>query len=219
MFFSNCAPESRITMEVHTEVYNLDAGRIKDYLSYGIEGRGEEAAYGGGWRSRGVEVVGERCIWGAGEVEDEVLALVVDVVILEAEEEAEPVEEVAIMGMIISDKTKLQNEKVLRVLQYLDDVIQHQGNKRCVMKAHKLPIGRLKWFSVQEPGSDDCGVNTARCFDLEQFNEEEAAKLKFTSEEGRINLVLDLILCGENIIRNEVIQKAQQKYRNTRRII
>ncbi|KAG5553816.1 hypothetical protein RHGRI_011629 [Rhododendron griersonianum] len=33
LFFSNCAPESRVTMDVRTEVYNLDAGRIKDYLS------------------------------------------------------------------------------------------------------------------------------------------------------------------------------------------
>ncbi|XP_058195390.1 uncharacterized protein LOC131311821 [Rhododendron vialii] len=115
-------------------------------------------------------------------------------------------------------KLKVQNEKVLRVLQYLDDLIQHLGNNGCVKKAHKLPIKRLKWLPIQEPGSDDCGVYTAKYFDLKQFNEEEAAKLKFTSEEGRNNLILDLILCGENIIRNEVIRKAQQKYRNTRRI-
>ncbi|KAF7147806.1 hypothetical protein RHSIM_Rhsim03G0056000 [Rhododendron simsii] len=76
-------------------------------------------------------------------------------------------------------KPKVQNEKVLRVLEYLDDVIQHLGNNGCVMKAHKLPIKRLKWLPVQEPGSDDCGVHTAKYFDLEQFNEEEAAKLRF----------------------------------------
>ncbi|XP_058184524.1 uncharacterized protein LOC131301994 isoform X2 [Rhododendron vialii] len=116
-------------------------------------------------------------------------------------------------------KPKVQNEKVLRVLEYLDDVIQHLGNNGCVMKAHKLPIKRLKWLPVQEPGSDDCGVHTAKYFDLEQFNEEEAVKLRFNSEEGRNNLILDLILCGENVIRNEVIRKAQEKYRNTRRII
>ncbi|KAI8535836.1 hypothetical protein RHMOL_Rhmol10G0205600 [Rhododendron molle] len=108
-------------------------------------------------------------------------------------------------------KPKVQNEKVMRVLSYLDDVIQHLGNNGRVMKAHKLPIKRLKWLPVQEPGSDDCGVHTAKYFDLEQFNEEEAAKLRFTFEEGRNNLILDLILCGENEIRNEVIRKAQEK--------
>ncbi|KAI8554774.1 hypothetical protein RHMOL_Rhmol05G0122700 [Rhododendron molle] len=73
------------------------------------------------------------------------------------------------------------------------------------MKVHKLPIKRLKWLPVQELGSDDCGVHTTKYFDLDQFNEEEAAKLKFTFEEGRNNFILDLILSGENIIRNEVI--------------
>ncbi|KAG5558061.1 hypothetical protein RHGRI_008087 [Rhododendron griersonianum] len=51
-------------------------------------------------------------------------------------------------------KSKVQNEKVLRVLEYLDDVIQHLGNNGSVMKAHKLPIKRLKWLPVQESGSD-----------------------------------------------------------------
>ncbi|KAI8571217.1 hypothetical protein RHMOL_Rhmol01G0101700 [Rhododendron molle] len=115
-------------------------------------------------------------------------------------------------------KPKVQNEKVLRVLEYLVDVIQHLGNNGSVMKAHKLPIKRPKWLPVQEPGSDDCGVHTAKYFDLEQFNEEEAANLRFTSEEGRNKLILDLILCGENEIRNDVIRKAQEKYRNTRRM-
>ncbi|KAF7126276.1 hypothetical protein RHSIM_Rhsim11G0070800 [Rhododendron simsii] len=73
-------------------------------------------------------------------------------------------------------KPKVQDEKVLRVLEYLDDVIQYLGNNGCVMKAYKLPIKRLKWLPVQEPGSDDCGVHTAKYFDLEQFNGEEAAK-------------------------------------------
>ncbi|KAI8551491.1 hypothetical protein RHMOL_Rhmol06G0190600 [Rhododendron molle] len=80
-------------------------------------------------------------------------------------------------------------------------------------------FSRLKWLPVQEPGSDDCGVHTTKYFDLKQFNEEEAAKLRFTSKEGRNNLILDLILYGENVIKNEVIRKAQEKYRNTRRII
>ncbi|KAI8538529.1 hypothetical protein RHMOL_Rhmol09G0110500 [Rhododendron molle] len=74
-------------------------------------------------------------------------------------------------------KTKVQNEKVLRVFQYLDDVIQHLGNNGYVMKAHKLPIRRLKWLPVQEPGSNDCGVHTAKYFNLKQFNEKEAAKV------------------------------------------
>ncbi|KAF7113094.1 hypothetical protein RHSIM_RhsimUnG0161200 [Rhododendron simsii] len=78
-------------------------------------------------------------------------------------------------------KPKVQNEKVLRVLEYLDDVIQHLGNNGCVMKDHKLPIKRLKWLPVQEPGSDDCGVHTAKYFDLEQFNEEEAAKFSISA--------------------------------------
>ncbi|KAM7464111.1 hypothetical protein LguiA_032232 [Lonicera macranthoides] len=36
LFFSNCAPESQVTMNVKTEVYNLDDGKIKDYLSAGL---------------------------------------------------------------------------------------------------------------------------------------------------------------------------------------
>ncbi|KAF7153850.1 hypothetical protein RHSIM_Rhsim01G0048300 [Rhododendron simsii] len=96
---------------------------------------------------------------------------------------------------------------------------QMESVKAMGFGAHKLPIKRLKWLPVQEPGSDDCGVHTAKYFDLEQFNEEEAAKLRFSSEEDRNSLILDLILCGENVIRNKVIRKAQEKYCNTRRII
>ncbi|KAH7842791.1 hypothetical protein Vadar_009310 [Vaccinium darrowii] len=36
LFFANCAPESQVTMDVRTEVYNLDAGGVKDYLSAGL---------------------------------------------------------------------------------------------------------------------------------------------------------------------------------------
>ncbi|XP_047332129.1 protein CANDIDATE G-PROTEIN COUPLED RECEPTOR 7-like [Impatiens glandulifera] len=36
LFFANCGPESRVTMDVYTEIYNLDAGGEKDYLSAGI---------------------------------------------------------------------------------------------------------------------------------------------------------------------------------------
>ncbi|XP_060201724.1 protein CANDIDATE G-PROTEIN COUPLED RECEPTOR 7-like isoform X2 [Lycium barbarum] len=32
LFFANCAPESKVSMDVRTELYNLD-GRVKDYLS------------------------------------------------------------------------------------------------------------------------------------------------------------------------------------------
>ncbi|XP_057970345.1 protein CANDIDATE G-PROTEIN COUPLED RECEPTOR 7-like [Malania oleifera] len=35
LFFANCAPESAVTMDVRTEVYNLDDGGVKDYLSAG----------------------------------------------------------------------------------------------------------------------------------------------------------------------------------------
>lgn len=35
LFFANCAPESKVSMEVRTELYNLD-GRVKDYLSAGL---------------------------------------------------------------------------------------------------------------------------------------------------------------------------------------
>ncbi|XP_052175903.1 protein CANDIDATE G-PROTEIN COUPLED RECEPTOR 7-like [Diospyros lotus] len=35
LFFANCAAESKVTMDVHTEVYNLDDGGVKDYLSAG----------------------------------------------------------------------------------------------------------------------------------------------------------------------------------------
>lgn len=34
LFFANCAPESKVSMDVRTELYNLD-GRVKDYLSAG----------------------------------------------------------------------------------------------------------------------------------------------------------------------------------------
>ncbi|KAM7526281.1 hypothetical protein LguiA_016183 [Lonicera macranthoides] len=36
LFFANCAPESQVTMDVRTEVYNLDPGSVKDYLSAGL---------------------------------------------------------------------------------------------------------------------------------------------------------------------------------------
>lgn len=36
LFFANCAPESQVTMDVHTELYNLDAGGVKDYLPAGL---------------------------------------------------------------------------------------------------------------------------------------------------------------------------------------
>ncbi|KAI8542798.1 hypothetical protein RHMOL_Rhmol08G0168100 [Rhododendron molle] len=65
----------------------------------------------------------------------------------------------------------------------------------------------------------DCGVHTCKYFDLEQFNEKESAKLKFKSKEGRKNLLLELMLCGENNNRNVLIRKAQQKYSSTRRKI
>ncbi|KAK9290024.1 hypothetical protein L1049_008187 [Liquidambar formosana] len=35
LFFANCAPESTVSMRVRTEVYNFDAGGVKDYLSAG----------------------------------------------------------------------------------------------------------------------------------------------------------------------------------------
>ncbi|KAL3327899.1 hypothetical protein AABB24_035526 [Solanum stoloniferum] len=35
LFFANCAPESKVSMDVGTELYNLD-GRVKDYLSAGL---------------------------------------------------------------------------------------------------------------------------------------------------------------------------------------
>ncbi|CAA2967542.1 GPR107-like [Olea europaea subsp. europaea] len=37
LFFANCAPESTVSMDVMTELYNLDdRGRVKDYLSAGL---------------------------------------------------------------------------------------------------------------------------------------------------------------------------------------
>ncbi|KAL6534237.1 Protein CANDIDATE G-PROTEIN COUPLED REPTOR 7 [Orobanche hederae] len=37
LFFANCAPESTVSMNVRTELYNLDGlGRVKDYLSAGL---------------------------------------------------------------------------------------------------------------------------------------------------------------------------------------
>ncbi|KAK4772865.1 hypothetical protein SAY87_027884 [Trapa incisa] len=35
LFFANCNPESRVSMNVHTELYNLDRDGSKDYLSAG----------------------------------------------------------------------------------------------------------------------------------------------------------------------------------------
>ncbi|MBA0693157.1 hypothetical protein Goari_010662, partial [Gossypium aridum] len=35
LFFSNCAPETRVSMDVITEIYNLDRDGSKDYLSAG----------------------------------------------------------------------------------------------------------------------------------------------------------------------------------------
>ncbi|KAK2984000.1 hypothetical protein RJ640_024214 [Escallonia rubra] len=35
LYFANCAPESQVTMNVRTELYNLD-GNVKDYLSAGL---------------------------------------------------------------------------------------------------------------------------------------------------------------------------------------
>ncbi|KAL4298129.1 hypothetical protein GQ457_12G010860 [Hibiscus cannabinus] len=35
LFFSNCAPETRVSMDVRTEIYNLDRDSSKDYLSAG----------------------------------------------------------------------------------------------------------------------------------------------------------------------------------------
>ncbi|KAI3500314.1 hypothetical protein L1887_36133 [Cichorium endivia] len=36
LYFSNCNPLSHVTMDVRTEVYNMDNGTIKDYLSAGM---------------------------------------------------------------------------------------------------------------------------------------------------------------------------------------
>uniref|UniRef100_A0A5B7APK5 Uncharacterized protein n=1 Tax=Davidia involucrata TaxID=16924 RepID=A0A5B7APK5_DAVIN len=36
LFFANCAPESQVTMDVRTEVFNFDAGGVKDYLPAGL---------------------------------------------------------------------------------------------------------------------------------------------------------------------------------------
>ncbi|KAJ6750078.1 hypothetical protein OIU85_000684 [Salix viminalis] len=36
LFFANCEPETRVSMSVKTEVYNLDRDGSKDYLSAGL---------------------------------------------------------------------------------------------------------------------------------------------------------------------------------------
>ncbi|KAI3706614.1 hypothetical protein L6452_24485 [Arctium lappa] len=36
LFFANCNPQSLVTMDVHTELYNTDDGTTKDYLSAGL---------------------------------------------------------------------------------------------------------------------------------------------------------------------------------------
>ncbi|KAJ4704778.1 Transmembrane receptor [Melia azedarach] len=36
LFFANCAPETQVSMQVRTEVYNLDRDGLRDYLSAGL---------------------------------------------------------------------------------------------------------------------------------------------------------------------------------------
>ncbi|KAK9920760.1 hypothetical protein M0R45_029306 [Rubus argutus] len=36
LFFANCAPDTTVSMDVHTEVYNLDPDGSRDYLSAGL---------------------------------------------------------------------------------------------------------------------------------------------------------------------------------------
>ncbi|KAF3652287.1 putative phosphatidate phosphatase LPIN3-like [Capsicum annuum] len=36
LFFANCAPESKVSMDVRTELYNMDTNQVKDYLSAGL---------------------------------------------------------------------------------------------------------------------------------------------------------------------------------------
>ncbi|KAF7133572.1 hypothetical protein RHSIM_Rhsim09G0070200 [Rhododendron simsii] len=111
--------------------------------------------------------------------------------------------------------------EIINAVALRKSLIQSKRDPDALWPSWYLPtyLASYALNGVQEPGSDDCDVHIAKYFDLEQFNEEEAAKLRFNSEEGRNSLILDLILCGENVIRNEVIRKVQEKYRNTRRII
>ncbi|KAF7144665.1 hypothetical protein RHSIM_Rhsim04G0142500 [Rhododendron simsii] len=69
---------------------------------------------------------------------------------------------------------------------------------------------RLKWLPIQEAG--DCGVHTAKYFNLEQFIGDELIMLKFSSVEGRIGLVLDLIMFEGNNVKEKIMEKAKKKY-------
>ncbi|KAL3628581.1 Protein CANDIDATE G-PROTEIN COUPLED REPTOR 7 [Castilleja foliolosa] len=63
LFFANCAPESKVSMNVRTELYNRDGfGREKDYLSAGLTqlpSLGSQIIAGGGV-SGSAELDGER---------------------------------------------------------------------------------------------------------------------------------------------------------------
>ncbi|KAI8555924.1 hypothetical protein RHMOL_Rhmol05G0213500 [Rhododendron molle] len=106
-------------------------------------------------------------------------------------------------------ENKRRAELVKCVVKYLDDLFQYLDEPQ-VKKFSMLPFERLKWLPIQEVG--DCGVHTAKYFNLEQFIEDELIMLKFSSAEGRIGLVLDLIIFEGNNVKEKIMEKAKKKY-------
>ncbi|KAF7152883.1 hypothetical protein RHSIM_Rhsim01G0207900 [Rhododendron simsii] len=106
-------------------------------------------------------------------------------------------------------ENKRRAELVTRVVKYLDDLFQYLDVPQ-VKKFSMFPFERLKWVPIQEAA--DCGVHTAKYFNLEQFIQDELIMLKFSSAEGRIGLVLDLIMFEGNNVKEKIMEKAKKKY-------
>ncbi|KAH7866779.1 hypothetical protein Vadar_024833 [Vaccinium darrowii] len=114
-------------------------------------------------------------------------------------------------------KKKERNEQVMCIVKFLDEVLDILDNDAKCQKVEKLPFHRLTWLPVQQSSSGDCGLHTAKFYNLENFTEAESAMLRFNSEEGRYRLALELIIFKDNKTRTALIKKAQQKYRDGRK--
>ncbi|KAH7847493.1 hypothetical protein Vadar_026773 [Vaccinium darrowii] len=114
-------------------------------------------------------------------------------------------------------KKKERNEQVMCMVKFLDEVLDILDNDEKRQKVQKLPFHRPTWLPVQQSGSGDCGLHTAKFYNLENFTEEESSMLRFNSEDGRYRLALELIVFKDNKIRIAFIKKAQEKYRDGRK--
>ncbi|KAH7838446.1 hypothetical protein Vadar_026474 [Vaccinium darrowii] len=114
-------------------------------------------------------------------------------------------------------KKKERNEQVMCMVKFLDEVLDILDNDEKRQKVQKLPFHRPTWLPVQQSGSGDCGLHTAKFYNLENFTEEESFMLRFNSEDGRYRLALELIVFKDNKTRTALIKKAQEKYRDGRK--